>query len=133
MAETIHQYHLDCKLELLDGTRFFSTKDKKPKTHFCVSRFVLDGLDKNFLEHLKEVSPLNVREDEINNFDVRFNRHEVLHGSSTDYDTEINSLKSIALLDFFSGFIYRVKNDSVTDKNHAMDSVDKQNPSSTRI
>lgn len=41
---------------------------------------------------------VNERPEEFNDL----NRHQVIHGESTDYDTELNSLKAISLLNYVS-------------------------------
>jgi len=40
----------------------------------------------------------NERDDKFN----ELNRHQVLHGESTSYDSEINSLKAISLINYLA-------------------------------
>jgi len=50
--------------------------------------------------------PLNLSEDNRPTGFSELNRHQVLHGESTDYGTEENSLKAMAFLNF-CGFVFR--------------------------
>jgi hypothetical protein len=96
------------------GERFFSTVKGSPKTLSAVSTIALDEMDCFFLDPLKTVGPINASEKDKDKFLVNFNRHEILHGVTTNYDIEVNSCKAIALLKYLSGFVYDVaKNDKV--------------------
>lgn len=88
------------------GKRLFSAKKGIPITSSVVSAIELDEMDSSFLEPLKTTGPINATESDKGKFIAWFNRHEVLHGVSTDYDTKINSYKSISLLHYLSGFVY---------------------------
>ncbi|MCH3883041.1 MULTISPECIES: hypothetical protein [Tenacibaculum] len=67
--------------------------------------------DKNpsFVNILKEDSSLNVPSYKINKekYFSKLNRHSVMHGKSTDYGTEINSLKALSLCCFVSDWYNR--------------------------
>lgn len=90
------------------GKRLFSTENGAPKTLSVVSGIELDEIDDFFLDPLKTVGPINACEKDKDKFLVNFNRHEVLHGVTTDYDSGVNSYKAIALLKYLSGFVYDV-------------------------
>lgn len=79
---------------------------------------------KIFLKFLKEDQSLSMvksvlgkqssidadsRSKQINNSPSNLNRHEVMHGLSTDFGNEINSLKALSLLTFVSDFVNRYK------------------------
>jgi len=57
---------------------------------------------KAFLHPLTQPLPISARSDERGtNFD-ELNRHQVLHGESVDYGSEVNSLKAISLLNYIA-------------------------------
>lgn len=41
---------------------------------------------------------LNAWEKELDEFPIRLNRHEIVHGVDVNYGTEVNSLKTLSLL-----------------------------------
>jgi hypothetical protein len=57
------------------------------------------GLSVTVLRHLYQQGSLRAS-FKPGNSPTRLNRHAVIHGTSTDYDTEENSLRCIALLEF---------------------------------
>ena len=63
-----------------------------------------------YLSPLQNQTPIMVREQDINQFPCHLNRHEILHGISTDYGTEINSLKVISLLKYVSDLLIDIDN-----------------------
>jgi hypothetical protein len=65
----------------------------------------------NFVNLLKEDSSLNIPSIKINKskYFSKLNRHSVMHGKSTDYGTEINSLKALSLCCFVSDWYNRYK------------------------
>jgi hypothetical protein len=56
-------------------------------------------LSPTVLRHLSQLGSLRESFD-FGKRPAGLNRHNILHGASTDYDTEANSLRSIALLEF---------------------------------
>jgi len=63
-----------------------------------------------YLSPLKNQTPITAREKDLKKFPCRLNRHEVLHGVSTDYGTELNSLKAISLLKYISDLLTDLDN-----------------------
>ncbi|MFD2543763.1 hypothetical protein ACFSSB_15660 [Lacinutrix gracilariae] len=63
----------------------------------------------NFVNLLKEDSSLNVPSAKIkkSKYFSKLNRHSVMHGKSTDYGTETNSLKALSLCCFVSDWYNR--------------------------
>lgn len=53
-----------------------------------------------YLSPLQNQTPIMVREQDIDQFPCRLNRHEILHGINSEYGTEINSLKIISLIKY---------------------------------
>jgi hypothetical protein len=43
---------------------------------------------------------INAWEKDLENFPIRFNRHEIIHGIDVNYGSEINSLKIISMLSY---------------------------------
>jgi len=81
-------------------------------------------LNKNYLPEIKKkldekeikysdflLSPINKKaiingwEKEIDQFPVRLNRHEIIHGIDTNYGNELNSLKVISMLSYIDYII----------------------------
>ena len=50
---------------------------------------------------LKEVGALRTSTYQLKENDLMLNRHQVLHGIVSNYDSELNSLKCLGLLDYF--------------------------------
>ncbi len=112
-----HVLLIPAVLTQVDGICFdftkkkFFIKEKKNKKYKFLPE-VITELEKsagNFLElylsPLQNQTPIMVREQDIEKFPCRLNRHEILHGVSTDYGTEINSLKVISLLKYVSDLL----------------------------
>lgn len=57
-----------------------------------------DSIEAAMLHPLKIPLPISASKDELAGLLNVLNRHEVLHGTSVDYGTEVNSLKAISLL-----------------------------------
>ena len=109
-----HSLLIPSVLTQVDGVCFDFTKRKffikEKKNKFLPE--VTSELEKsagNFLElylsPLQNQTPIMVREKDISNFPCNLNRHEILHGISADYGTEINSLKVISLLKYISDLL----------------------------
>lgn len=70
-----------------------------------------------YLSPLQNQIPIMVREEDISNFPCHLNRHEILHGISTDYGTEINGLKVISLLKYVSDLLTDLDNKTLNTTN----------------
>ena len=104
--------------------KFFIKEKKNEKYKFLPE--VIAELEKsagNFLElylsPLQNQTPIMAREQDIGKFPCKLNRHEVLHGISTDYGTEINSLKVISLLKYVSDLLTDLDNKTLSTINRA--------------
>jgi hypothetical protein len=67
--------------------------------------YSLNSFLKLYLSSLQNQTPIMVREEDILKFPCHLNRHQIMHGTSTDYGTEINSLKVISLLKYISDLL----------------------------
>jgi len=65
------------------------------------------------LNAINDSTPLNVREKNITDFKIRFNRHEIMHGIAVDYGIEENFWKAVSLL-YFMAELIRLKKLSTT-------------------
>lgn len=99
--------------------KFFITEKKNEKYKHLPE--VIAELEKsagNFLElylsPLQNQIPIVAREEDIGKFPCKLNRHEILHGISTDYGTEINSLKLISLLKYVSDLLTELDNKTLS-------------------
>lgn len=99
----------------LTGYHFFM-KDRatgKPKASLHITESVLDAFSAAMLSPLASVLPINASEGERNRRVQAqglpswqaLNRHMVLHGESFDYDTQVNSLKAVSLINYLVGFL----------------------------
>lgn len=87
------------------GTKLFSTKNKLPKTREKTDRFSQNALSEALLLPLRELNGFTASETQRDQWLDTPNRHEVLHGISTDYGTRENSFKTISLLEYFITFV----------------------------
>jgi hypothetical protein len=67
-----------------------------------------NGLTDFFLIPIKNSTPFNVWEKEINKFPLKLNRHEILHGVDTDYGNKTNFLRCISMLKYISDLTIRI-------------------------
>ena len=103
-----------CQEEI--GKEFFlSSKDKKnnkilvPKTADFFSDYKFNSIIDSLLEPLKVKTAINYSGNERKKLNyITINRHEVLHGESTTYATEINSYKVISLLSYINSIFSEV-------------------------
>jgi hypothetical protein len=77
-----------------------------------------------YLSPLQYQIPIIAREQEIGNFPCKLNRHEILHGVSTDYGTEVNSLKVISLLKYVSDLLTELDSKTLDSTKNKVNSVD---------
>jgi hypothetical protein len=87
------------------GRKLFSTKAGVPQTKSATEALVDDALSEVIFLPLREANGLTASEATRGNWPDSPNRHEILHGQSVDYATELNSLKALSLLDYFATFI----------------------------
>lgn len=96
--------------------KFYFQNNHKLKRENIYKPAIQEDLEKNekmflreFLAPMNNPSAINETMEKIVNFPVRLNRHEIIHGTDTDYGTKINSLKTISFLNYL--------NDVLHDKN----------------
>jgi len=102
------------------GVDLFGRKNKIPKTKKALIKKIgdtpLDGIIDAFFEPLRSGSGfmLGTKDvEKIRKVDPTYNfpsRHMIMHGADTDYGNEINSLKSIAQLDYLGSMQKTLKN-----------------------
>lgn len=90
--------------ELL-GVGVYSRKNRIPKTASAVEQFKHDDFLSSILEPLRVSGALAASEDERHQYRYILNRHEVLHGKSLNYATELNSFRSISLLSYLCSVV----------------------------
>lgn len=74
--------------------------EKKPRTAIYVDTIASDTFRHALLSPLSQPLPISASQNERNESFNELNRHQVMHGESLDYGTEINGLKSISLLNY---------------------------------
>lgn len=91
-------------LEIL-GTKLFSTEKGVPRTRGATDALIRFELSEVLLLPLRELHGLTANEASRSKWPDAPNRHEILHGISTDYATSTNSYKAISLLEYFTTFV----------------------------
>ena len=101
----------------LDITRyqFFIKASGKPQVALYVADVALDAFSEAMLSPLTNVLPVNASEKDRDSRVKaqglatwqQLNRHQVLHGESTDYATQVNSLKVVSLINYLVGALAR--------------------------
>jgi hypothetical protein len=86
---------------IIDGKIFHNRKN--------LDKHLDDKKNPSFVKLLKEDSSINVPSNKISKtkYFSKLNRHSVMHGKSTDYGTETNSLKALSLCCFVSDWYNR--------------------------
>lgn len=74
--------------------------EKKPSTAIYVDSVASDTFRHALLSPLSQPLPISTPKHERDESFNELNRHQVMHGESLDYGTEINSLKAISLLNY---------------------------------
>lgn len=76
--------------------------EKKPRTAIYVDTLASDTFRHALLSPLSHPLPISASKSERDEYFNELNRHQVMHGESLDYGTDINSLKSISLLNYIA-------------------------------
>ena len=111
--DNTHSLLIPTVLTQVDGICFDFTKAKffikERKNYLPEVTLELEKMAGSFLDlylsPLQNQIPIMVREQDIAMFPCHLNRHEILHGSNTEYGSEINSLKVISLLKYVSDLL----------------------------
>ncbi|MFO1487200.1 MAG: hypothetical protein U1F65_01865 [Verrucomicrobiota bacterium] len=90
--------------ELL-GVSLYARSKGVPHTASTVERFKNDELLSSLLEPLRIAGALNAYPNEKHEYRDILNRHEILHGKSLDYATELNSFRAISLLSYLCSVV----------------------------
>jgi len=68
-----------------------------------------EGFLKLYISPLQNQTPIMVNEKYLDDFPCKFNRHQVIHGSSVSYGNKTNSLKAISFLKYLSDILTSLK------------------------
>lgn len=92
----------------LTGKRFFKLRKGKPATYEWAANFNAGSILSMVVEPLRQTGLARKNQDLKN--PIGINRHDVLHGDSTDYgENKVNSYKALSLLIFIGDTVYRAK------------------------
>ncbi|MBL8300273.1 MAG: hypothetical protein JNN30_18205 [Rhodanobacteraceae bacterium] len=100
-----------------DVTSFllFKADNKRPEIAKYADHFAMNAYRHALLAPLLEMHPISASaKARPANFDG-LNRHQVLHGESVTYNTEMNSLKVVSLLKYLSWVLHFTDEDSSTN------------------
>lgn len=102
-----------CKARL--GISLFRRRNHLPVTAEAIETRQLDcdSIEAALLHPLKIPLPISASKDELAGLLNVLNRHEILHGISVDYGTEVNSLKAISLLYYVASVLPKPDDDSL--------------------
>jgi len=95
--------------ELIES-HYFIKSNKKPSTSRFVESLIATEYRKALLYPLSVTLPISASVHERGENFNELNRHQILHGEVVDYGSEINSLKSISLLNYISQVLSLVDN-----------------------
>jgi hypothetical protein len=105
----------------LIGLQLFRKSRKRrnvPATAEYVDTLADDTFQAAMLYPLSVTLPISASEHERGDAFVGLNRHQVLHGESTRYGTEMNSLKAISLLNYVAHILKDREDETTKDKNN---------------
>lgn len=88
--------------EILGVQLFRQRKPGVPATARAIEAASLDPLEAAVIEPLRVLLPVSYHTSKIDLSSSVLNRHAILHGLTTAYPSEVNSLKAISLLYFVS-------------------------------
>jgi len=66
------------------------------------------GIVDLFLSPISNKTTINVRAEELVNFPIRLNRHEIIHGVDIDFDSKTNSLKIISFINYLDNLFDKI-------------------------
>ena len=96
----------------LINKQLYSKKGKVPVVAEYAETITADVFRSALLYPLTQPLPISASANERAEDFSDLNRHQVIHGESTTYDTEINSLKAISMLNYVSYVLSRDSTDS---------------------
>src|ERR1017187_9134694 len=91
------------------GVKFYARRKGIPATACKTADLEMDSVSDAILEPLREAGALNAYENEVDSSSNVLNRHAVLHGTSVDYATKFNGLRSISLVNYLSAAVSGVQ------------------------
>jgi hypothetical protein len=72
-----------------------------------------------YLSPIKNQTPIMAREEDLEKFPCRLNRHEIMHGINVTYGSRLNCLKVLSLLKYVSDLLVHIdENGELQTKKH---------------
>jgi len=93
------------------GIQLFQKRNKIPATAIYVQKLANDTISAAFLHPFSLTLPISASKNERKDDFNELNRHQVLHGESTSYDSEVNSLKAISLINYLAQVLMKPGDD----------------------
>ncbi len=84
---------------------FFKIKDDKKKLKEFLNKNVRNNEPDYIVSTILEKNAIDDSTSNRNKYPSKLNRHSVMHGIDYQFGTEINSLKSISLLNYLIDFV----------------------------
>ena len=101
----------------LINKQLYSKRKNIPALNEYAKSIASNALQSALLYPLTQPLPITASASERAEDFNELNRHQVIHGESIDYDTEINSLKAISLLSYVSCVLSQDEEDDFTETN----------------
>lgn len=70
----------------------------------------LSDFSQLLMSPLSGQNAINDSWDNVDDWPIRFNRHEIIHGIDFDYGNELNSLKIISLINYIDSLLNKLDN-----------------------
>lgn len=99
----------------ITGIQLYQKRNRVPATAVYVQQLANDTFRAAILHPLSLALPISASEKERGENFNDLNRHQVLHGESTAYGSEINSLKAISLLNYVAQVLAKSKDGDKKD------------------
>lgn len=94
------------------GRKLFATNGGIPRTKEVTDALIDRAFSEVIFLPLREPNGLTASENTRSHWPSSPNRHEILHGISTDYPSKLNSQKALSLLEYFVTFVSPKKAES---------------------
>ena len=101
----------------LINKQLYSKRNKIPVLNEYAKSIASDTFQSALLYPLTQPIPITASSHERTEDFNELNRHQVIHGESTNYDIEINSLKAISLLSYVSYVLSQDDEDDLIETN----------------
>ncbi|MEA3496892.1 MAG: hypothetical protein U9R42_12780 [Bacteroidota bacterium] len=90
----------------ITGFKLYNQKKGKPIIKKYLEELDHDSFAYKILQQIAEPGLINSSERDLSNYNGSLNRHEIMHGISTNFGNVTNSLKAISLLNYVGRILW---------------------------